>query len=125
MTQNEIDENSIAIIGISCRLPKSPNCSTLWDNLIAGNDLLSFFAPEELLDYGIDPDLVNNKNYIRVKGTLKDADLFDPALFGVTSRDAALMDPQQRIALECTWEALEDAGYNSEYNNGFIGLSAT
>lgn len=51
-------------------------------------------------------------------------DRFDPAFFGMTPGEAALIDPQHRIFLETAWEALEDAGYNAEQFDGSIGVLA-
>src|SRR5262249_22143665 len=55
-------------------------------------------------------------------GALEDIDLFDADFFGYSPREAAVMDPQQRIFLECAWAALEDAGYAPQRCPGSVGL---
>src|SRR5438132_577123 len=51
-------------------------------------------------------------------------DLFDASFFGLSARDAEIMDPQHRLFLECSWESLEDAAYNPETFEGAIGVYA-
>ncbi|WP_415949103.1 amino acid adenylation domain-containing protein [Streptomyces sp. KLOTTS4A1] len=94
----------VAIIGIAGRYPQAPDLDTFWQNLIEGRDCIRELPaarrwpgwPEGLM-WG---------------GFLDDVDRFDPLLFRITPRDAALMDPQERLFLEVTWETLEDAGYS-------------
>src|SRR4029079_2941278 len=57
-------------------------------------------------------------------GYMPDIDLFDAAFFGISPREATQTDPQQRLFLECAWEALEDAGYNPAAYRGRIGVYA-
>ncbi|MFI0408242.1 SDR family NAD(P)-dependent oxidoreductase [Actinomadura sp. 3N508] len=75
---------AIAIIGMSCRFPGAASPGEFWRLLRAGTDAA-----------GVDPDGIG---------------LFDPEFFGISPREAAAMSPQQRLALELGWEALEDAG---------------
>ncbi|HEY2737715.1 MAG TPA: type I polyketide synthase, partial [Thermoanaerobaculia bacterium] len=70
------------------------------------------------------PGLLADERYVRAKGTLAGAELFDSAFFGFTPREAEIMDPQHRIFLETAWEALEDAGCDPERAAGRIGLFA-
>ena len=62
-----------------------------------------------------------NAKFVASKGILTDVDQFDARFWGYTPKEAALMDPQQRLFLECAWEALEDAGYDAERYEGAIG----
>src|SRR5690606_15027927 len=55
---------------------------------------------------------------------LEDVEMFDPAFFGYTPREAQLLDPQQRMFLQCAWEALEHAGYDPARYPGAIGVFA-
>jgi acyl transferase domain-containing protein len=116
--------NEIAIIGMACRLPGAKNVDKFWKNLCAGIEAISFFSDEELLSSGINPDMIAASNYVKAGAVLEDIELFDAAFFGLTPREAELMDPQHRVFLECTWEALEHAGYNPDHYQGRIGLYA-
>jgi acyl transferase domain-containing protein len=87
-------------------------------------DAISFFADEELEQAGVSPSLLHNPNYVKAKGVLEDADLFDAGFFGFSPRDAELTDPQIRMFLECAWEVLESAGWDPEKFPGMIGVYA-
>src|SRR5690606_3916882 len=63
-------------------------------------------------------------NYVRRCAPLEDMECFDAALFGLSPRDAAIMDPQHRHFLECSWEALENAGHVPQRFDGAIGVFA-
>src|SRR5215212_7859841 len=101
----------IAIIGMSGRFPGAADVATFWRNVRAGVQTLREFSDEELLESGIDPALVADPNYVKSRPVLGDVRGFDAEFFGYTPREAKLADPQQRIFLECAWEALEQAGY--------------
>ena len=111
MTTEESYDSAIAIIGMSGRFPGAADVETLWANLTAGNSGLRRFSDDELLAAGISPADLADPAYVRVGGTVDDVDQFDASVFGVNPREAALMDPQHRMFLECSWEALEVAGY--------------
>jgi len=105
---------SVAIIGMAGRFPSARNLAEFWEKLRGGVECVSFFADEELARQGIDPVLLADANYIKAKAVLADVDLFDASFFGLSPKEAETMDPQQRFFLECAWEALENAGYDSE-----------
>ena len=115
----------IAIIGMAGRFPGAKNIQEFWDNLKAGVESISFFSDEELAASGVDvAEVTDDPTYVRARGILPDADLFDAAFFGVYAKEAELMDPQGRVMLECAWQALEDAGYDPETYAGTIGVYA-
>jgi acyl transferase domain-containing protein/acyl carrier protein/ubiquinone/menaquinone biosynthesis C-methylase UbiE len=116
--------SEIAIIGLSGRFPGAKNLEEFWHNLQAGVESITFFTDEELIASGIDPALVNHPNYVKARGVLADAELFDAPFFGLNPREAEITDPQHRLFLECAWEALENAGYTSENYAGSIGVYA-
>jgi acyl transferase domain-containing protein/acyl carrier protein len=115
---------SIAIIGMSGRFPRAKNLDSFWQNLRDGVECISFFSADELASAGVDPNALRDPNFVNAGGVLEDIDLFDASFFGFSARDAEVMDPQQRIFLECAWESLENAGYNSYTYPGLIGVFA-
>ncbi|HEY2737391.1 MAG TPA: MupA/Atu3671 family FMN-dependent luciferase-like monooxygenase, partial [Thermoanaerobaculia bacterium] len=100
----------LAVVGLAARYPGARSADELWRNLRDGVESISFSTVEELAAAGVSPRLLADPRYVRAKGVLPDADLFDAAFFGFTPREAEQMDPQLRVFLECAWEALEDAG---------------
>ncbi|HEX6289175.1 MAG TPA: SDR family NAD(P)-dependent oxidoreductase [Herpetosiphonaceae bacterium] len=113
---------SIAIVGMSGRFPGARNIEQFWRNLCAGVESITFFQNDELepsLTSPVDPD---TPNFIKAGPILDDVESFDASFFGYTPRDAEIIDPQHRLFLECAWEALEHAGYDSEQYKGWIGV---
>ena len=122
MTRDALD--GIAIIGLAGRFPQAPNLQQFWENLYEGMEATSFFSDQELEQAGISPELLRHPNYVKARGVLQDADLFDAGFFGYSPREAELTDPQIRLFLECAWEALESAGWEPEKFPGMIGVYA-
>lgn len=118
------DKDEIAIIGMAGRFPGANNVDSFWQNLRSGVESISFLTDEELIRAGVDSGLLNNPDYVKANGILEDIDLFDASFFGFSPREAEITDPQHRIFLECVWEALENAGYNSDIYSGQIGIFA-
>jgi phthiocerol/phenolphthiocerol synthesis type-I polyketide synthase E len=122
MIVNESTGLEIAIIGLAGKFPMARNIDEFWSNLCQGKECISFFSEQELIDSGVDEEIVKKPTYIRAKGFVEDMEFFDANFFGYSPREATLMDPQIRILHECVWEALEDAGHVS--NPDKIGLFA-
>jgi len=121
-------EGKVAIIGMDCRLPGARNIYEYWKNLLDGVETLTTFTDEDLIASGVDPAVFRQPNYIRNRGIINGAEYFDAEFFGITPREAELIDPQQRIFLECAWHALEDAGcdpYNTKERIGVFGGTGT
>ncbi|HLP62854.1 MAG TPA: polyketide synthase, partial [Candidatus Deferrimicrobium sp.] len=114
----------IAIIGMSGKFPGAETLDRFWENLKNGVETISFFTCEELKEQGIDETLLNNPAYVKAYGVLTGKENFDAAFFGFSPKEAESMDPQIRLFMECSWEALEDAGYDSSSYKGAVGLYA-
>src|SRR5258707_3353962 len=124
MTEPQNPDLSIAIVGMAGRFPGAANVEQYWSNLAAGVESIRFFAPDELEASvtGV-PDL-EDPSFVRAGGVLDGVEDFDAAFFDFNPRDAEITDPQQRVFLECCWEALERAGYDPETFAGAIGVFA-
>ena len=114
----------IAVIGISARFPNAANMHQYWENLKNGNEGISFFSEEELVQEGYSPGIVENPAFVKAKGVMENIEYFDSLFFDYSSREAEIMDPQVRIFHEIAWEALEDAAYVPGTFKGLIGLYA-
>jgi acyl transferase domain-containing protein/acyl carrier protein len=121
-TVNDNRADEIAVIGINGRFPQARNTNELWQNLLERVEAISFFTDEELIAAGIDTALLEQPNYIKARAVIEDYDLIDAAFFGLTPREAEIIDPQHRLFMECAWEILEMAGYNPEAYDGSIGV---
>ena len=73
---------------------------------------------------GVDPSELRRPGYVKAAAILGDVEQFDANFFGYSPRDAELLDPQQRIFLECVWEALENAGYQPDNCGAPVGVYA-
>ncbi|MGD2115001.1 MAG: SDR family NAD(P)-dependent oxidoreductase [Acidobacteriota bacterium] len=100
----------IAVVGMAGRFPGAPDLDRFWDNLAAGRESVTVFTPDELATAGVDPEVAGRPEYVPAGAVLDDPGRFDAELFDVSPGEAALIDPQQRLFLESSWAALEDAG---------------
>lgn len=112
----------VAVVGMAGRFPGAPDLAAFWRNLAGGVESISFFSPDELAVAGQDRKLIEDPRFVPAQAVLEGADLFDAAFFGYGPREAEIMDPQQRLFLECAWDAVEDAGYAPGAFAGLIGV---
>jgi amino acid adenylation domain-containing protein len=117
-------DRSIAVIAMAGRFPGAPDLNRFWSNVRDGVESVRFFTDDELRAAGVDERVITDPRVIRANGVLDDVELFDAAFFGYNPRDAQLLDPQQRVFLECASEALDRAGYDPERYAGRIGVYA-
>lgn len=112
----------IAIVGMSIRVPGARNVAEFWRNLESGTESIRSLSYEDLRAAGVSPVDLAKPNYVRAAAVLEDLKAFDAGFFGMSPKDAAIMDPQHRHFLECCWEAMEHSGHVPELFPGAIGL---
>lgn len=112
----------VAIIGMSCRFPGANSIDQFWNNLCQGVESISWFSDREILDTGVNQDLLNNPGYVKASPILDNIEEFDGEFWGYSPKEAKLLDPQQRLFMECAWDSLEDAGYDPLTYTGEISL---
>lgn len=115
----------IAVVGMAVRFPGAKNITEFWQNLRAGVESVTFFSDEEMEAAGVPAALINHPKYVKANGVLDDIEMFDAAFFNINRKEAQIIDPQHRFFLECAWEALEDAAYDSARYQGRIGMFAS
>lgn len=103
---------AIAIVGMSCAFPGADGPEEFWRNIRDGVESVTELTDEELLAAGENPAVLKSPNYIPVAACIDGIEMFDAAFFGMSPREAELMDPQQRLFLEHSWRALEAGGYD-------------
>src|SRR5271167_939289 len=124
--------DEVVVVGWSCRVPGADSISALWSLLLEGRCAVTEVPKERfsLPEFGHPRRQERGKSYTWAAGVLDDVWGFDPSVFGISPREAEQMDPQQRILLQLTWEALEDAGIPPSSMAGsetgvFVGASQT
>jgi len=94
----------VAIIGMAGRFPGCDSTDALWRGLLRNEVFLTKSTNDP-------PTLAVRDQFVRIGAFIEDHDYFDADFFGISEREASLMDPQHRVFLECSWHALENAGY--------------
>jgi amino acid adenylation domain-containing protein len=122
-TNADGEPEAVAIVGMAGRFPGAKDVDELWDVLRTGRDTTTSFAPSEI-DPLVPDAQKHDAAYVRRRGILAGADGFDAPFFGISPKEAEVMDPQQRTLLEVAWEALESAGYAPETAGGAVGVFA-
>ena len=117
------DSQDIAVVGFTGRFPGAESVQQFWDNMLAGKVSIEAFKPSEI-NSSVPKEIAEDPDYVFVHGAFPDQKSFDYKFFGMTPREAELMDPQQRKFLELSVEALEHAGYHSDKNQEVIGVFA-
>ena len=120
----------IAIVGMSGVMPLSEDLDEFWDNLKNSKDLVSVVPRDRWRweDYFGDPQTEVNKSSSKWGGFMKEVDKFDPQFFGISAKEAEMMDPQQRLFLQTVWKAVEDSGQKVSDLSGtrtglFVGVA--
>ncbi len=117
-------DEPVAIVGLSCRFPGAPDPEAYWELLMEGVDAVGP-VPIERWDaqawYSPEPG-TPGRTVARRGGFVQGIESFEPDFFGIAPREAATLDPQQRMLLEVTWEALERAGIAPDRIDGRTGV---
>src|SRR5262245_26397589 len=114
----------IAIVGMSCRFPGARDVEEFWKNLAAGVESITRFSDQELADAGVPAAWLSNATYVKAAPVLEEPGGFDAAFFGYSPAEAKAMDPQHRLLLELSHEALEDAACDPQRYAGRIAVFA-
>ena len=116
---NDATRTQIAVIGMAGRFPGAPNIHAFWDVLRDGRETVDGITLEEWArELDCHPTFLDDPHLVKMRPRIEGVDFFDAAFYGYSPRDAQILDPQQRLFLECCWEALENAGYDSERFEG-------
>ncbi|EZH71968.1 hypothetical protein ATO12_04945 [Aquimarina atlantica] len=110
---HSVSVDPIAIVGLSGRYPNSVDIAAYWDNLKEGRDCITE-VPKERWDwraYYSEDRSKSGYHYSKWGGFIEGVDEFDPRFFNISPREAASIDPQERLFLQHSWMAIEDAGY--------------
>ncbi len=116
-------QNAVAIIGMAGRFPGAENTEQLWENLCAGRESIRSIPEAELEDRLTSAERSQGR-YVPARALIENVDLFDAEFFHFLPREAELTDPQQRLLIECAWQAFEDAGYDPAQVAGNVGVFA-
>lgn len=121
---NAFGDGDIAIVGMAVHLPGAENIEDFWANLDNGVESIRKLSEKQLLNAGEPLHRIKNPNYVPAAATLDNFEMFDGEFFGLSPKESAIMDPQHRQFLECSWEAMENAGHPPESIDGPVGVFA-
>jgi phthiocerol/phenolphthiocerol synthesis type-I polyketide synthase E len=122
MAGSEFPTHAVAIIGMAGRFPGATDLDGFWRLIRDGIEVLEPVSDADLQAASIPDEQRRDPRYVH-KGTwLENARHWDAAFFGYSPREAQVIDPQQRLFLECAWEALEHAGYGARSGEEVVGV---
>ncbi len=122
-TMSDQRTRGIAIVGMATRTAGARTAEQFWANLVAGVEGIRHFQPHEL-DPSVAASLRERPNFVAARGVIEEPGRFDAAFFGVSAREATVLDPQQRLMLELAWNALESACIDTERGDLRVGVFA-
>jgi phthiocerol/phenolphthiocerol synthesis type-I polyketide synthase E len=122
MSGDRDELGGIAIVGMVGRFPGAGDLDTFWRNICDATESITTFADGEIDTAGLDPAILKHPSYVKARGVLDGIEMFDAAFFGISAREALVLDPQARLFIECCWEALEQAGCDPRAFGGPIGV---
>ncbi|GCD40787.1 type I polyketide synthase [Streptomyces paromomycinus] len=116
------DVESIAVIGMAGRFPGARDPEEFWRNIAQGVESITRLSEDDLRRAGVDETQLRDPHYVRAASVLADLDRFDAEFFGLTPMEAAILDPQHRLLLECTQALFDNAGYNPDTLKDLTGV---
>ena len=116
--REEDEEDGIAIVGMACRFPGAPDIPAFWRQLEAGEDAVTDGRGDSGSWSDLTEDLPSEYAAYRQGGFVEGIEQFDSRFFRVAPIEARLMDPRQRMLLETSWQAIEDAGVDPDRLRG-------
>lgn len=117
----KIKSSDVAVISMAGKFPSSNNIDEFWNNIKASKNSIELFEDNELHP-SVDPELLKDSSFVKARGLYPEYDLFDSQYFGMTPKEASIMDPQHRKLLELSVETFENAAINPTNYNGRIGV---
>ncbi|MBA3720776.1 MAG: polyketide synthase dehydratase domain-containing protein [Parachlamydiaceae bacterium] len=118
-------DEDIAIIALAGYYPEAENVDEFWANLQSGKDCI-VEIPKERWNHSNYQNKIHGKNYCKWGGFIKNVDKFDPLFFNIAPREAEILDPNEKLFLQTTWNLLENGGYTrkhiKEKLNGLVGV---
>ncbi len=124
MSRDAVRSHDVAIIGMAGRFPGAPTLEEFWRTLRDGQESIRVFSSDDLRSAGVAQEVIDDDSFVKAGGVLTDIESFDAEFFGLSPAEAEVVDPQQRVFLECAWSALEDAGYGSHETPRQVGVYA-
>ena len=118
--ENSQHGDLIAIVGMGCRFPGSEGLAEFWRLLVNGENWVVEGPPGSIIGRSgpLMPDSGAQNDAVRFGGHVQDIELFDAEFFRMSPVEAQMLDPQQRLMLETSWRALEDAGIDPDSLKG-------
>lgn len=121
-SETSFTDTDIAVIGMAAHMPGAGGVAEYWRNLRDGVESIRRLTRDELLSAGEPPHLIDHPDYVPAAAPLDGFEMFDADFFGLSPKEAAILDPQHRQFLEVAWEAMEDAAHPPENFPGRIGV---
>lgn len=117
-------DTDIAVVGMAGRFPGARDLTAFWENLTAGRESVAPVSDADYLAAGGDPARIDDPYLVKMASVVDGIDEFDAEHFGYPPAEAELLDPQQRLFLECAHHTLEHAGYGPGTTRGPVGVYA-
>lgn len=117
-------KDDIAVISMSGAFSGSSDIGKYWDNIVCGKECLTLLSDDLCKERGVQDSVLNDKNFIAIRGEIEGIGNFDPNFWNLSLNDAMLIDPQIRKFLEHCWWALEQSGYIRLRKEKRIGVYA-
>ncbi|MGH3739393.1 MAG: type I polyketide synthase, partial [Micromonosporaceae bacterium] len=116
--------DAIAVVGMACRFPGARNVDQFWRNMLDGTVSIVPLDDDAMRAAGVPDKDLQDPNYVKAGALIDDVEWLDAAFFGLSQREAEVLDPQHRVMLEVSHTALQHAGHEPSRYPGRIGVYA-